>query len=165
MSRILIVLLLCCAMSAPAYAEELPTTDTQAFADQYGLDALQLQGAVNSTKLPAEQYLEAIGVIPVAVAIAAPAPIVQSRSGRSAYVRVTHYYLSGLTANNGTTYNGSTACSYNFAFGTTFTFNNGLHFVCNDRGRLYYNPATEDGWLDLWGVAGLDGHATVAVGP
>lgn len=70
---------------------------------------------------------------------------------RTVYVRLTYYtYNSGVTANGGQVYMGSTACSLNFAFGTKFVLPDGSVVTCNDRGRLYYDENRYGGWLDVY---------------
>jgi len=122
------------AMQAHSQEIEIPET-TQALADTHGLDAIELHGAAITTGLDAYTYLVMIGTI--------PPPRMSSLALHR--VRLTYYNESGLTASGGRTYPGSTACSYNFAFGTRFRFPNGEVFTCNDRGHL-----GSVGWLDLF---------------
>src|SRR5579859_3608743 len=49
------------AAAGTARAEQDPTEETIAAADEAGVDALDLQGAVNSTLLPPRVYLIAVG--------------------------------------------------------------------------------------------------------
>lgn len=122
-------------MPGEVQAQEQPTDDTQAVAAQAGVDALDLQGAVNTTGLKARDYLVGVDEL--------PRP--QTSSARVARVRLTYYVEEGRTYGGGTTFPGSTACSWNFPLGTRFALPDGEVFVCNDRGLL-----GSSGWLDLW---------------
>ena len=63
----------------------------------------------------------------------------------TAWVRLTYYVEAGVTFSGGRTGYGQTACSWNYAIGQRFRFDNGEEFVCTDRGHL-----GSSGWLDLW---------------
>ena len=104
-------------------------------ADEAGVDPIDLAGAVAATGMEPRAYLCATD------GLLCP-PV---RHGYKATVRLTYYVEGGQTASGGRTYAGSTACSYNFAFGTQFRLPDGEVVTCNDRGML-----GASGWLDLW---------------
>lgn len=121
-----------------ASADEIPET-IQNVADEAGVDSVDLAGAVATTGLDPWVYLcQADG-------IGCP------KEGSRLYVRMTYYtYNSGITASGGRVYNGSTACSFNFPFGTEFRLSDGSIVTCNDRGLLYFDPRVFAGWLDIY---------------
>jgi len=102
--------------------------------------SIEIEGAVNTLRdagydVDAATYV-ASEKKPVATAAAA---------SRTVRVRLTYYVEYGVTASGGHPYAGSTACSWNFPFGTRFRLPDGEVFTCNDRGLL-----GSSGWLDLW---------------
>lgn len=119
-----------------ARAESIPEQTITA-ATEAGLDPVDVQGAANTVGADAWTYLYGTGELQ------RPVPIVSALA--LARVRLTYYNESGLTASGGRTYPGSTACSYNWRFGTRFRFPNGEIVTCNDRGRL-----GSSGWLDVY---------------
>jgi len=124
-------------------------------AGKAGVDPVDLAGAVSTTGLDPLAYLCKVGEL------SCPEPAVAH--GRMMTVRLTYYLEYGRTASGGMTYAGSTACSYNFPFGTKFRVA-GEVFTCNDRGAL-----GSSGWLDLWRrpdlAHRLGPYATVEVMP
>jgi len=119
--------------------------EVAAIADEAGVNAVDLQGALNTLARPtatpttqrASSYLCYDGY--KKYCMVAPA------SAQLHRVRLTYYTLTGRTANGEITHSGGTACSWNFSFGTRFRFPNGEVFTCNDRGVL-----ESTGWLDVW---------------
>lgn len=119
------------------HAETEPTEATIGWAQDVGVDPWDLQGALNTTGMRPEEYLQAVGLLTHPVALL-PALAV-------ARVRLTHYVEGGVTYSGGHTFPGSAACSWNFALGTRLRLPDGEEFVCNDRGLL-----GSTGWVDLW---------------
>jgi hypothetical protein len=136
----------------------LADEDSDAVADEAGVNPFQLADALATLSAAgiatsARQYLcDADGW-------QCPKP-----PGRVARVRLTYYVEGGLTASGGRTYAGSTACSYNWPFGTQFRFPDGEVVTCNDRGML-----GSVGWLDVFRRSDLAArygpYATVEVLP
>ena len=130
------ILVMIAATASVSRAESV-TEQTLTAATEAGLNPVDVQGAANTVGADAWTYLYGTGELQ------RPVPVVSSLA--LARVRLTYYNESGITASGGRTYPGSTACSYNWAFGTRFRFPNGEVVTCNDRGRL-----GSTGWLDLW---------------
>lgn len=138
--------------TAPAFADSDAIPDeVHIVADERGIDPVDLWGAMISTNIwNPRDYLCVVGegpcngqFTPVAKTDQTPVP----KSGPRVWVRLTYYTMNtGVTANGGHVYNGSTACSYNFAFGTRFELPDGSVVTCNDRGQL-----GDTGWLDVFG--------------
>lgn len=136
--------------ATPAAADDSPGVpeDVASVASEANVDPVDLLGAMVSTHEPssadgARHYLRWVGELP---GLPESPPLVH-RSGARFYVRLTYYvYNSGITASGGRVYVGSTACSYNFAFGTRFELPDGSVVTCNDRGML-----GASGWLDVYG--------------
>ena len=113
--------------------EEHVSQDAIEAAQAHDLDAVEVQGAANSTRTDPWTYV---------AWLMAPPPVPAARTVR---VRLTYYVEGGVTYGGGRTYPGSTACSWNFPLGSRFRFPHGEVFTCNDRGLL-----GSSGWLDLW---------------
>jgi hypothetical protein len=114
--------------------------DVMPAADEAGVSAADLLGAVNTTGLAPRTYLCAVGELACpTVAERLPGP------GWATRVRLTYYTLTGTTYGGGRPYVGSTACSWNFRLGTRFVLPDGETVICNDRGLL-----GSSGWLDLF---------------
>jgi len=156
-------------------AEPIISDDVATVADQTGVDAVDLQGAVNTTGTDPTEYAYGTGLLkrPSAVAVSVPSSSAAGRGGGggsgsagggySATVRLTYYTLGGVTASGERVHYGGTACSTNWRMGTRFLVA-GEVFVCNDRGIL-----GSSGWLDLWNrrdiASKLGSYATVQVLP
>ena len=132
-----LALLVILAAAAVAHADDLPEQTILA-ATEANLDPVDVQGAANSTGVDARTYLYGTGELQ------RPEPIIGTALAIHR-VRLTHYVEAGVTYGGGRTYQGSAACSWNFAMGTRLRLPNGETFVCNDRGLL-----GSSGWVDLW---------------
>jgi hypothetical protein len=149
-----------------AMAEQDPTPDTIAVAEEAGVDAYDLQGAVNTTGLEPREYAYQAGLL------ARPQPLqsvqqtggvpATGRRGNTVYARITYYTLGGSTANNERVHLGGTACSSEYPFGTRFRLPDGSVVTCNDRGRIESHPGN-DVWLDVWGRPDLRSQSGVPV--
>lgn len=168
MARLVTALVLLASTASTSYAQEekpvIPDRVTEV-ANEVGEDPVALAGAVNTMSetigvaVDPLDYLYGVGEIQRPMS--APAPLPRA-SGRQVAVRLTYYTLTGRTASGTPLYVGSTACSSNFAFGTTFQFSGGERVTCIDRGIL-----GSSGWLDIWKQPGLvakyGGYTTVTI--
>lgn len=148
-----------CLASAGCTLQSDVLNDVVPAADEAGVSAPDLLGAVNTTGLAPRAYLCAVGEL--------ACPTLADRmpaTGWVAAVRLTYYTLAGTTYGGGHPYVGSTACSWNFRIGTRFVLPDGETVVCNDRGLL-----GSSGWLDLFArpdlVRRYGPYATVQVVP
>jgi hypothetical protein len=129
-----------CLASAGCTSRPDLLNDLMPAADEAGISAADLLGAVNATGLTPRAYLCAVGEL------ACPTLVERlPATGWLTRVRLTYYTITGITYGGGRPYVGSTACSWNFRLGTRFMLPSGETVICNDRGLL-----GSSGWLDLF---------------